>query len=83
MDDIFSGPSVSAVIDELQQYMDEPLEAKNIGAEGVSRYWRYKSSKWPRLAKMAQDILAIPATSAASERSLLENQSLSHHFSSF
>ena len=35
----------------------------------VLDYWKYKQSKWPNLALMAKDILAVTASSASSERS--------------
>ncbi len=46
------------------------------GDTDILNYWRFKSSKWPRMAAMAQDVLAITATSASSERSFSTGRQL-------
>ncbi len=45
MDEIFYGPSFNNEIDEQQQCMDEPIESRNTGHEGDSRYILNASSK--------------------------------------
>jgi hypothetical protein len=51
--------------DELNQYLDETLAPTNTD---VLAYWRSKEVVWPTLSAMARDHLAVPATSASSER---------------
>ena len=51
--------------DELEAYMAMPAEPKNCY---VIAYWRICRHRTPRLAKMAQQFLATPATSAGVER---------------
>jgi len=53
--------------DELETYLALGVEPVD-GADGVADYWRVNSKKWPRLARIAQDYLAPPASSASSER---------------
>eukprot|EP00918_Siedleckia_nematoides_P058099 GHVU01126689.1.p1 GENE.GHVU01126689.1~~GHVU01126689.1.p1 ORF type:complete len:351 (-),score=28.01 GHVU01126689.1:2129-3181(-) len=52
------------VADELTQYLAEPPS----NSLDVLEYWRDVERRWPNLAKMARQIFAIPATSAAPER---------------
>lgn len=54
-------------MDDLESYLASGPEL--IRDEDVALYWRVNSGKWSRLAMMARDYLAIPATSASSERS--------------
>ncbi|KAL6142841.1 hypothetical protein ACLB2K_061117 [Fragaria x ananassa] len=51
---------------ELEQYLEEPLFPR---AEpfNVLNWWKINSAKCPTLARMARDILAVPATTVASE----------------
>ena len=51
--------------EELEAYLEESVESAN---NDVYHYWKSKSLVWPRLSKMARDYLAIPATTASSER---------------
>ncbi|MBW0482339.1 hypothetical protein O181_022054 [Austropuccinia psidii MF-1] len=50
---------------ELQRYFAEPPEPKDTD---ILVFWRSRGSLFPTLAVMAQNYLAIPATSAPSER---------------
>lgn len=55
---------------DLEQYLEEGLEILNAGevfTYDVLEWWRRNGPKFSILAKMAQDILAIPASSVASE----------------
>lgn len=52
---------------ELDIYISEPV-AKNHLNFRVMDYWRLESVRFPNLARMARDYLAIPGTSTASER---------------
>ncbi|KAL6192068.1 hypothetical protein ACLB2K_038455 [Fragaria x ananassa] len=51
---------------ELEQYLEELLFPR---AEpfNVLNWWKINSAKCPTLARMARDILAVPATTVASE----------------
>lgn len=51
--------------DQLAMYLQQPVEARSID---VLAYWKCNRSKWPQLTEMARVFLAIPATSASSER---------------
>lgn len=53
---------------ELEEYLEEPLfpRTKNFN---VLNWWKINSAKLPTLAKMARDILAVPATTVTSEAS--------------
>ena len=51
---------------DLENYLSTSI--KDID-ECLLTYWKRKAHKWPKLALMARDFLAIPSTSAASERS--------------
>jgi hypothetical protein len=59
------GQRSTRVINELRAYLEEPAEDQDM--DSLS-YWRVKKGRWPRLAAMARDYLAVPATSASSER---------------
>lgn len=50
--------------DQLQQYLDEPLNS----TLGLMEYWNSKSMAWPELTRMAFDLMAIPAMSSECER---------------
>jgi hypothetical protein len=50
---------------EIKQYLDQETEDKDIN---ILEYWRGRQRTFPILAHMAQCFLAIPATSAPSER---------------
>ena len=42
----------------------------------VAKYWKLNSTQWPDLSALARDYLAIPATSAASERAFSTGRDL-------
>jgi len=50
---------------ELELYLEEPPEARTVKP---IEWWRTYASKYPHLALMARDFLAIPATSVPSEQ---------------
>ena len=50
--------------DQLQQYLDEPLNS----TLGLMEYWNSKSTVWPELTTMAFDLMAVPAMSSECER---------------
>ncbi|CAN1777267.1 Zinc finger BED domain-containing protein DAYSLEEPER, partial [Linum perenne] len=62
---------------ELQQYLEDPRYPRNELVNGVSQpvvldvleWWKEYEFRYPRLSRMARDILAIPITSVASESS--------------
>ena len=51
---------------ELQSYLDEPVFPRKDDFD-ILGWWKANSPKFPILSKMARDILAIPATTVASE----------------
>ncbi|KZS03598.1 Uncharacterized protein APZ42_033644 [Daphnia magna] len=55
--------------DELKEYEAEETEPADGDPTNIFYYWAVKSTKWPKLCNMAKDLLSIPATSAACERS--------------
>ena len=40
----------------------------NLASQAVLMWWKFNSKKYPNLSRMARDYLAIPGTSASSER---------------
>lgn len=55
-------------IDELEDYLSE-VSAPCIGIKAPELlYWKTHAKKWPNLARMARDYLAIPVTSTPVER---------------
>ena len=55
---------------ELEQYLEEalfPLDDSNDLSFDILNWWKLNGPKYPILAKMACDILAIPVSTAASE----------------
>jgi hypothetical protein len=56
----------AAVRDELDQYLEEPVET-DLDVD-VLAWWKAKESKWPALAKMVKQYFAAPASSAGVER---------------
>lgn len=52
-------------LQEVKQYLDENIVDKTTN---VLEWWRLNKSRFPNLSAMARDILAIPATSVASEQ---------------
>lgn len=53
-------------MEELQLYLLSPLESNALFKP--LQWWKLNASFYPKLAKVAQKVHAIPATSAASER---------------
>ncbi len=52
--------------DELAEYLKEKVSKPS---EDILVYWNLNKGRWPQLAAMARDVLAVTATSASSERS--------------
>ena len=50
---------------EVKRYLDEPIAIKTTN---VLEWWKHNKDRFPNLAAMAQDFLAIPATSVTSEQ---------------
>ena len=48
--------------DELDEYLQEPVEADT--ELDLLAYWKRNEARWPKLAKMAKQYLAAPASSA-------------------
>lgn len=51
---------------ELQNYREESFD---VGDDNILDFWSRQMSRYPYLSKLARQILAIPASSASSERS--------------
>lgn len=56
---------------ELDKYLQEPMLCKGSPKDEylfeILSWWKLNAPKYPTLAKMARDVLAIPVTSVASE----------------
>ncbi|KAJ4820176.1 Zinc finger BED domain-containing protein DAYSLEEPER [Rhynchospora pubera] len=53
---------------ELEQYISEPLDDTALEAEfDILAWWKLKVPKYPVLSRLARDILAVPASTVASE----------------
>jgi hypothetical protein len=53
---------------ELEQYLEEPLDDANLEDEfDILSWWKLKSVKYPVLARLTRDILAVPISTVASE----------------
>ncbi|XP_076913513.1 zinc finger BED domain-containing protein RICESLEEPER 1-like [Bidens hawaiensis] len=61
-----SGSSSYETKTELQKYLDD-IEEPDYEGFDILQWWKASSSKYPIVAKMAKDILAIPVSSVASE----------------
>jgi hypothetical protein len=57
-------PTATSQHDQLWLYLDEPPNTQL----GLMEYWNSREAKWPQLARMAYDFLAIPAMSSECER---------------
>ncbi|XP_073057351.1 zinc finger BED domain-containing protein RICESLEEPER 2-like [Primulina eburnea] len=53
---------------ELDRYLDEDVDVANEHFD-ILLWWKVNSSKFPTLAEMARDVLAIPISTVASESS--------------
>lgn len=51
---------------ELDLYLAEPVKKLNENVD-ILDYWNKSAARYPQLAKMARDILAVPVSSVASE----------------
>lgn len=71
--DLYKRKQKSVYEDELEAYLAEDIEEPETD---ILTYWKYKSKRWPRMAAMAQDVLAVTATSASSERSFSTGRDL-------
>ena len=62
--------ATSPVMDELQEYLAEPVckDNKDFNKQGVFQYWWDKKDKWPQLTRMWKQFHSAPATSAGVER---------------
>ena len=54
----------SAIKHEMKQFEEEHVEGK----PDIQSWWAEHSGKYPKLAKIAREVLAIPASSSSSER---------------
>ena len=54
---------------ELETYMLEPIEHADVENANfdILAWWKMKSGKYPILARMSRDILAVPISTVASE----------------
>ena len=56
----------SPLVDELQEYLDPPPEDDT--ELPVLEWWGCRAGRWPNLAKMVRQYMAVPASSAGVER---------------
>ncbi|XP_031273550.1 zinc finger BED domain-containing protein DAYSLEEPER-like [Pistacia vera] len=54
---------------ELERYLEEP-KFRSVGDFDILTWWRANTPKFPKLAKMARDFLAIPVSTAQSNPSV-------------
>ncbi|KAJ1696371.1 hypothetical protein LUZ63_004883 [Rhynchospora breviuscula] len=53
---------------ELEQYLTEPLDATALDASfDILAWWKLKVTVYPVMARLARDVLAVPASTVASE----------------
>ena len=50
----------------MQKYLNEGLEEDEMG-EDVLGWWKVHGPRYPVIARMAHDVLAVPASTVASE----------------
>ncbi|KAI9560793.1 hypothetical protein GHT06_011745 [Daphnia sinensis] len=62
--------------DEMTEYEEEETEPADCDPMAVFDYWAKRSTRWPNLCAMAKDLLSIPATTAASERTFSAGKDL-------
>ncbi|XP_042426180.1 zinc finger BED domain-containing protein RICESLEEPER 2-like [Zingiber officinale] len=58
--------AVSAQKSQLEMYLDEP-RSKRTSSINVLEFWRSQQFRYPELAKLARDVLAVPVSTVASE----------------
>jgi len=57
---------VSAVVVQVEAYL---ACSDSLQQEDLLSFWSSRSSQWPHLSSVARDLLGVPASSTASERS--------------
>ena len=72
---LFGKRSSSNDMEERKEY---EMEGTEFGDDSFKnyQYWAGRSERWPNLSKMAKDLLTIPATSAACERTFSTGRAL-------
>ncbi|KAJ3705877.1 hypothetical protein LUZ61_009582 [Rhynchospora tenuis] len=56
------------MISELDQYLTEPLDHSSLDDDfDILSWWKLKAPKYPVLARLARDVLAVPISTVASE----------------
>lgn len=55
-------------VDELKDYCNNSIRLNGGQNQDILLWWKANSKKYPNLSRMARDYLAIPGTSASSER---------------
>ncbi|KAK9065183.1 hypothetical protein SSX86_016566 [Deinandra increscens subsp. villosa] len=60
------GAQTFGEMSELEKYLKDEVEEETEDFD-ILKWWKYNESRYPTLAKMAKDILAIPISSVASE----------------
>lgn len=58
---------IRARTDELDEYTKEAIISSD-SEDAPTMYWKAQCKRWPNLSRMAQDYLAVPATSTPAER---------------
>ena len=52
----------------MNEYLEAPLETRDIDKIDVLQWWKARATLWPNLARMVKQFLALPASSAGPER---------------
>ena len=65
-DDYVNNGDCAVVADELDSYLDEKVISR-MEDFNILSWWKTNANRYPTLARIARDILAIPITTVASE----------------
>ncbi|CAA0816571.1 Zinc finger BED domain-containing protein DAYSLEEPER [Striga hermonthica] len=67
---------------ELDKYLDDECEKMTQVSFDILYWWKTTGSKYPTLSRMARDVLAIPASTVASESAFSTGGRVVDHFRS-
>ena len=61
------GKQSAGCVDEVAKYLMKNSEGENDKTFNIPAWWKYKTNKYSTLSRLAQDMLAIPISTVASE----------------